>query len=232
MSISCNLKTLILWGVAGEDRIYRDISWCIYSCLFDFPISTWYILSIEAEQIERAEQRLSDAKAWTSPTISWYMEVSINGGTPIAGWFINGTSMKILLQWMMKMIVWGTPMDWKAPEINFTCCCIDHQSWVYQQWGFLGLVDTELGNYGEFTRKPWIGIGKRYQIYGLSPRAYGNWTDKKWGICTGIYSLSSHDLTVEHGSIADRTGLMIPNKRLCNAKIILTSLELINTQIP
>ena len=29
-----------------------------------------HFMSIEAEQLERAEQRWSDAKAWTSPTIS------------------------------------------------------------------------------------------------------------------------------------------------------------------
>lgn len=66
------------------------------------------------------------------------------------------------------MIVWGTPMDWKAPEIDFTCWGIDHQSWVYQQ----------------FTRKPWIGIGKRYQIHkymGCRQERVGIELTKSWG---------------------------------------------------
>jgi len=45
------------------------------------------------------------------PRAKWIsIGVSINGGTPIAGWFI---SWKIPFKWM---ITGSTPMDWKPPN--------------------------------------------------------------------------------------------------------------------
>ena len=73
---------------------------------FDFGpwimIPTW-----AADQMEKKRKTIF---ARIQPT---QMGVSINGDTPIAGWFIRENPN---LTWMITR---GTPMDWKPPNRGF-----------------------------------------------------------------------------------------------------------------
>ena len=55
---------------------------------------------------ERKSQELGEAAAKDAVAADFTMEVSINGGTPIAGWFLWEAPV-----WMM---IWGYPHLWKT----------------------------------------------------------------------------------------------------------------------